>query len=442
MTTNVFVIGLDGFNLEQLKTIRNPAEYAFHGLIPYDEIVNPQSYPLEKLLADARNELKTFDGRIDAIIGHWDFPTTSLLPILRREFGLPSPTLESVLLCESKYWARLKLAEVVSECTPGFCGFDPFTDDPLATIDLEYPFWIKPAVAYSSYLGFRIEDAAQFQQALEAIRENIGRFAEPFDFITGFAENPENLPATGNGSTCVAEAIISGHLCTLEGYVFNGEAVVYGVLDSIRGSNQVSFVSYEYPSQLPEGIQERMANAAARILHHIGLDNTPFNIEFFWDPERDKVWLLEINPRISKSHCPIFQMTAGASHHEVAIDVALGRRPDFPRREGAFPMAGKFMPRTYADTRVTRVPTEVDVEVVRRLYPEMLFHPAVEEGMWLSELPSQDSYSFELADIFIGGHSHEELHEKFREVMRLLNFEFSEVVPTNWGNPLPPILGP
>ncbi|HKJ77313.1 MAG TPA: ATP-grasp domain-containing protein [Gammaproteobacteria bacterium] len=441
MTTNVFVIGLDEFNLEQLKTIRNPDEYAFHGLIPYDEIVNPESYPLGKMLDDARKELKTFDGSIDAIIGHWDFPTTSLLPILRREFGLPSPTLESVLLCESKYWARIKQEEVCSESTPQFQGFDPFSDDPLATLELEYPFWIKPTVAYSSYLGFRIENAEQFEQALTAIRENIGRFAEPFDYITGFAEHRDRLPAEGSGSTCIAEGIMTGHLCTLEGYVFDGEMVVYGVLDSIRGSNQVSFVSYEYPSQLPEGIQERMANCAERILHHIGLDGTPFNMEFFWDPELDKVWLLEINPRISKSHCPIFQMTAGASHHEVAVDVALGRRPDFPRREGAFPVAGKFMPRTYADARVTRAPSEVDVEVIRRLYPELLYHPAVEEGMWLSELPSQDSYSFELADIFIGAHSHEELHEKFREVMRLLNFQFSEVVPTNWGNPLPPVIG-
>jgi hypothetical protein len=432
MPKNVFVIGLDDVNLEQLKTVRNPAGYEFHGLVPYDMIVNPPSYPMEEIMAVARGELDAFPGSVDAVIGHWDFPTTSMLPILRRERGLRSPTLESVLYCESKYWSRIAHRASVPECTPAFQGVDPFSDDPWQQLELDPPFWIKPTVAFSSYLGFRIETREQFEQAITAIRENIGRFSEPFDWVVGLAENRGALPPDGSGSTCVAEAIISGSLCTLEGYVLDGEVVVYGVLDSLRGSNQVSFLSYQLPSQLPEGVQNRMVDCAERVLKHIDLDNSPFNMEFFWNPETDQVWLLEINPRISKSHCPIFQMTAGSSHHEVAIDVALGRRPDFPRNEGRFPMAGKFMPRTYHDAVVTRVPPPEDVETVRRRFPELIFEAHVSEGMRLSDLPSQDSYSFEIADLFIGAGDEAELHAKYREVMAMLNFQFSEVVANNF----------
>jgi hypothetical protein len=432
MPTNVFVIGLDEINLEQLRTVRNPAEYAFHGLVPYETIVNPPAYPMEEIMAVARRELEAFPGSVDAIIGHWDFPTTSMLPILRRERGLRTPSLESVLYCESKYWGRLAQREAVPECTPAFQGVDPFAADPWAALELEPPFWIKPTVAFSSYLGFRIETREQFEQAIAAIRENIGRFAEPFDWVTGQALDRAALPSDGDGSTCVAEAIIAGHLCTLEGYVFEGEVVVYGILDSLRGSNQVSFLSYQMPSRLPEGVQNRMVGYAERVLGHIHLDDSPFNMEFFWDPETDQVWLLEINPRISKSHCPIFQMTAGASHHEVAIDVALGRRPEFPRKEGRFPMAGKFMPRTYHDAVVTRVPTPEDVDTVRRRFPELIFEAHVTEGMRLSDLPSQDSYSFEIADLFIGADDEADLHAKYREVMAMLNFQFSDVVANNF----------
>jgi len=432
MTKHVFVIGLDDFNLRELETVHNASEYQFHGLVDYDTMVNPRSYPMAEIMAEARRTLEAAPS-VDAIIGHWDFPTTSMLPILRREWGLPTPSLESVLYCESKYWSRIAHEQAVPECTPPFQGLDPYSDDPVADLRMDYPFWLKPTTAFSSYLGFRIEGEQQFRDAMATIRENIHVFAEPFDYIMNECQHRDRLPADGSGATVLAEGLIGGSLCTLEGYVHGGEVVTYAVIDSLRGSNNVSFLSYQYPSQLPEGIQNRMKSHADKILRHIDLDHTPFNMEFFWDPLTDRIWLLEINPRISKSHCPIFQMATGASHHEVAIDIALGRRPDFPRPEGRFPMAAKFMPRVYGDAKVTRVPSEAEIEAIHRHYPELIVHVYVEEGMWLSELRGQDMYSYEIADLFIGAADEPELHAKFRETMQLLDFQFSEVLPTNYG---------
>ncbi|MDZ7809469.1 MAG: hypothetical protein U5L11_04080 [Arhodomonas sp.] len=53
--------------------------------------------------------------------------------------------------------------------------------------------------------------------------------------------------------------------------------------------------------------------------------------------------------------------------------------------------------------------------------------------MQLSELRGQDSYSFEIADVFLGAQSHEELHTKFRDITQVLDYQFSEVVATNYG---------
>jgi len=431
MPRHIHVIGLDDVYLDELRSIRNASDYEFHALVPYAMIVNPPSYPMDKIMATARDELDNA-AAVDAIIGHWDFPTTSMLPILRREHGLPTSRLESVLLCENKYWARLATRAAAPECTPAFQHVDPFVDEPWRQVTLDLPFWLKPTVAFSSYLGFHIDSEKAFREAVDRIRNGIGRFAEPFDYIMGYVEERDALPDAGSGGTCVAEAIISGELCTLEGFVQGGETVVYGVLDSLRGPNNVSFFSYQMPSHLPAAIQERMIEYAGRVVRHIGLDDTPFNMEFFWNREADRVWLLEINPRISKSHCPIFRMTAGASHHEVAVDVSMGRRPDFPRFDGPFPMAAKFMPRTYQDARVVRVPGQRDIDRLRRRFPELLVDPHVTEGMQLSDLPNQDSYSFEIADVFLGGESEEELYGKFREVMRCLDFQFSETVDTNY----------
>jgi len=427
----IFVIGLGYFHLQQLKTVRDSDQYAFHPLIDYDTIILPERYDIPAILDEARQTLAQAP-RVDAIIGHWDFPTTSLLPVLRREYGLPTPSLESILLCENKYWNRLACEAAVPECTPAFQGIDPYAEDPLATLKLPYPFWLKPAVAFSSMLGFRVEDDDQFRAAIDAIARGIPVFSEPFRAFTERVDHPERLPGTGSGATALAEGIIQGRLCTLEGYVFNGEVVTYAILDSLRGSNQVSFISYQYPSSLPVPVQERMKGYARRLLEHIGLNQTPFNMEFFWDEDVDKIWLLEVNPRISKSHCPIFEVATGTSHHEVAIDISLGRRPRFPRPEGRFPMAAKFMPRVYGDARVLRVPDAEQIRALQRTHPELSIHVQVTEGTQLSELRGQDSYSYEIAELFIGGEDEQHLHDKFRNIMRQLDFRFSEPLETNY----------
>lgn len=431
MPKHIFVIGLDEFNRAELETIHNASEYAFHGLIDYETIVNPLSYDMEAIMAQARLTLKAAPA-VDAIIGHWDYPTTTILPILRRECGLPTPTLESVLYCDNKYWNRIAGQQAVPQCTPAFQGLDPYSDNAADTVTMEYPFWLKPTTSFSSYLSYQINDESQLHEALATIRERIHIFAEPFTYIMQYCENRSALPAQGNGATCLAEGIIGGELCTLEGYVHNGEVVTYAIIDSVRGSNQVSFVSYQYPSMLPERVQRRMKVCAEKILAHVGLDQTPFNIEFFWNREHDKIWLLEINPRISKSHCPIFELATGASHHEVAIDIALCRRPRFPLPEGDFPMAAKFMARVYGDATVTRVPSQEDIAALQERYPELIVKPCVEEGMKLSELRGQDSFSFEIANLFFGGRNNDELHRKFREIMQRLDFRFSEALSKNY----------
>ena len=58
------------------------------------------------------------------------------------------------------------------------------------------------------------------------------------------------------------------------------------------------------------------------------------------------------------------------------------------------------------------------------------FCPSIEivppEGVWLSELLGQDSYSYEIADIHVGGATEAELTEKYERCVELLPFEFDD----------------
>ena len=97
MTKQVFVVGLDDFNRDLLQALPEAAGIAFHALYSAERVRGGDSYPVRQLLHDARERLRQFPGRVDGVVGYWDFPVSTYLPIIRREAGLPGPYLETVL---------------------------------------------------------------------------------------------------------------------------------------------------------------------------------------------------------------------------------------------------------------------------------------------------------------------------------------------------------
>jgi len=422
---NIFVVGLEPFNLELLRTIRGGEDYAFHPLLSHREVTRPVGgYPsFDRLLGEARQQLDAHRGSIDGIIGYWDFPTTGIVPLLRHELGLPTATPEAVARCEHKYWSRLLQAQVVPELIPRFQVIDPFSAQPLDSLELEFPFWIKPVKAHSSFLGFRVHNVNELRECLEQTRKHVGRIARTFNEFMAHIETPAEI-ALVDGYHCIAEEIIShGRQCTLEGYVFDGEVEIYGAVDSFRsGRHRSCFSRYQYPSTLPLRVRRRMIDATRRVMSHLAYDGAAFNIEFYWNPRDDAIRLLEINSRISKSHAPLFLIVDGVTNQQVPVDLVLGRRPDMPYRAGGHRLAAKFMLRIHEDAIVERSPGEADLRALVERYPEARVRVLAPCGTRLAHMAFQDSYSFEIAELFLGADSQRELLAKGRAAERMLDF--------------------
>jgi hypothetical protein len=427
MKRNVFVLGLDAFNRAKLEALSLPEPCTFHNLLQPEDVDEPEEYDLRELMARAEAELAAFPGSVDAVVGYIDIPVGVMLPILCANFGLRSPSLKSVLKCQHKYWSRLIQAEVIPEHIPRFTSFDPFDPRALERIDFFYPFWIKPVKSGGSHLGFRINRPEDFHRALPLIRQAIPRLAEPYNQLMEYSDLPPAV-AKVDAYHFLAESILTGRQCTLEGYVHNGEVHVYGMVDSIRHRNRTTFFRYQYPSSLPRRVHRKMVEVAGKVLRHIGLDHSPFNVEFFWRPRDDTVWLLEINTRISQSHAPLFEKVDGASNHLVMVETALGRRPELPRGQGAYRCAAKFYLRSFVDRVVTRVPDEKEIAALRAEIPGLEVLPTVAAGTRLSTLPEQDSYSYSMAYLFLGGENQADLLRKYRHCLERLRFE-AEPVP-------------
>lgn len=423
---NVFLLGLDDFNRPEVDSLQGGADVQIHSLLDAEEVTRPENGRLdfEAMRQKAEARLDSFHGSVDGIASHWDFPSSSLVGVLRNSRGLPGPSNEAICRCEHKYWSRLEQKRAVPDVVPPFAAVDPFSDDPFETLDIDYPFWIKPIKSHSSHLGFKIHNAEELSGHLPEIREKIGLFGDPFEQYLRYVDMPEDIQHI-NGHWCIAEGIISaGRQCTLEGYVHDGRTTIYGIVDSSRsGRHQSSFSSYQYPSDIPVDVQRQMMEAADTVLKRFDYNGAPFNMEFYWDPDTGRIRLLEVNARISKSHCPLFRLVDGVSHHQVMVDLALGRKPDFPHRQGSFAVAGKFMVRVFKDGTVTRLPGTEDIRQVQALFPEARVHPLTTEGTRLRHLHYQDSYSFELADIFLGAGSESELLEKYERCLEMLPFE-------------------
>ncbi|MEJ2456309.1 MAG: D-alanine--D-alanine ligase [Candidatus Thiodiazotropha sp.] len=425
-TYNIFVVGLDDVHLAQLKALPDAENYRFHALYTHAELKQQDHFPVAMLLDEGIDRLKACPEQIDAVVGYWDFPVSTLLPLLREAIGLPTTSLESVLKCEHKYWSRVLQREVIPEYIPPFAAVDPFAEDVLVRPPLPFPFWLKPVKSLLSHLGFRVEDHDALRRAIREVRAGISRYAVPFNRILQYAKLPPEIMKV-DGHYCIAEAIISeGRQCTLEGYVWRGDVVVYGVVDSLRdGPAGSSFSRYQYPSTLPVTVIDRMRDICRRFMRHIGYRDAPFNIEFYWDERNDRIWLLEINTRISKSHAPLFYMVDGCYHHKIMLDLALQRAPELPHRQGAFACAAKFMLRRFEDAFVTRVPSAEEIRRLEGDHPGVTIQIEVEEGMRLSSLRDQDSYSYEVAVIFVGAHSEAELEAIYGRVVERLPLEFS-----------------
>lgn len=346
------------------------------------------------------------------------------MPVLNQKLNLKGPSISSVLKCEHKYLSRVYQKECVSKSIPKFQAFNPKNPRIQNEIEVPFPLWIKPVRSSSSYLGFYVKDKKSLNDCIRTIQSEIDTFANLFNDLVEIADIKGELNGVG-GECCIAEEIISNGLqVTQEGYTHNGKVEVYGTIDSLRYDKEHNscFRAYRYPSVIPAEVIDEITDLTKSVVAHFDYDNGPFNIEYFWDPETGNIRLLEINSRISKSHCLLFELVDGSSNQQVMIQTALGVKPQMPYRKGGHQYAIKYMLRYFKEGTVTRIPTDEEIAVLQKQFPDLHVHHEVKVGDNLKDLRFQDSYSYELASIFLGGKSPEDLEEKLAAICANLNY--------------------
>ncbi|MBP3193016.1 ATP-grasp domain-containing protein [Natronogracilivirga saccharolytica] len=425
---NLFVIGLNEFNRARLEGLQHADEYEFHELLSYEEVTEQDEYPVIDLLQKAENIIAGFQGTVDGIIGYMDFPVSTMVPVLCERFGLRSASVNAFIKCEHKYWSRVEQQQSIPDHIPRFCLFDPFSDNPADEITLAYPFWIKPVKSFGSHLGFMIRNKSDLDEAIPVIREQVVRISRPFDRLLDYLQPamPDHVREV-KAHYFLAEELIGGLQCTLEGCMHDGELHVHGIVDSIRYPGRSAFFRYQYPSVLPQRIRREMTRICKTFLNHITFNNSAFNMEFFWNRRMNKIYMLEVNTRIAQHHSELFQKVDGVSNHQVPVDLASGRIPAIPDGKGRHKLAAACFYREFRDAFVEQVPGDRELERIRNSVPGTIIQVDVSPGMYLSDLPEQDSYSYICALIYLGADNRKELLSRYNLCLGELSFRMSPV---------------
>ena len=104
-----------------------------------------------------------------------------------------------------------------------------------------------------------------------------------------------------------------------------------------------------------------MADVADRLVRGLGVRQAQFNIEFFWDRGRDRIWVMR-STRVSATSSPTSTRTSTARTATTCSSISPSVAPRPSKRCRAYKFASSFVLRTFQGKTLTAVPTQGEVE--------------------------------------------------------------------------------
>ncbi len=356
---------------------------------------------------------------LDGVTSAVGYPGMSAVSIIASKLGLPGPSPESIMSCEHKYYSRVYQNLLVPEATPDFHLIDPAIS---ATHDsgIAYPSFLKPV---KSCMSKNSNIVSSNEELLQLIKVSLlpNQFIDPFnDMVRAYTHFDQH-------ATCLLhEELLSGDQVSMEGYVFDHEVHVMGVIDAVMFPGTRSFSRWQYPSRLNQSVLERMENIAKRFFAGIGYDNALFNMELFYNRETDEIGIIEINPKIASQFPNLFLKVDGFSSYKTMLEVALGKRPTIAQRQGKYAVAANCVLRTFSDQIVHSIPDQKQIESVVTRFEDSVVQIYATPGQKLSELV-QDTESYRYGLVDLGASDQCELEDNFEICKQMLPFEFVPV---------------
>jgi biotin carboxylase len=167
-----------------------------------------------------------------------------------------------------------------------------------------------------------------------------------------------------------------------------------------------------------------MRDVTRRVVARLGLGDGLFNVEMMWDEERDRVSIIEINPRMCGQFGDLYLAVDGTSTFEVALDLATGAAPRFTRGGGRMACAASHPLRVFEPVEVLRSPGEAEVRAIEERHPGALIWNECTTGERIGEFLAEDGASHRYGVINLGGSDPIDREDRFEEIRTELGWRF------------------
>lgn len=339
--------------------------------------------------------------------------------LLTAKLGLPGTPLKALLTAQHKFLARQIHQRALPDHVPPFCGFR-YDADIARAVTIDYPIFVKPVKAAFSVLAKRCADEAALREHLRfRLWEKIiiKRLTWPFRRVS-----KKHLDCEIDADCFIAEGCVDGALqVCVDGYAHGGKVNILGTVDSVMYPGTSAFMRFEYPSRLHADVVARLEHVARRAVEAIDFTHGLFNVELFYQPKSGRITIIEINPRMAGQFSDLYERVDGKSLWSLELDLALGRTPLFPYREGRFGSAASFVFREFGDAVKQAPPVEQQGWLAANYPDAKLFLDLKHSTSRARETKWLGNYRYAL--IHLGGRDHDDMMARFDDVCQHVSFD-------------------
>src|SRR5690606_18107045 len=222
---------------------------------------------------------RRYRGRVDAVVSNNEQFGALIAAVVAERLGLPGNDPAAVCRAHHKLLARQIQDSVAPEASMPAAALPMALDDPrvrdpavladaLAAAGIGLPAFVKPVKATFSVLARTVRSPEELARHLDfgpferlVIRKLVAPFAR-------LAERYVTMPC--DPTRMIVEEPVDAHQVSVDGYVFDGEVHVIGIVDEWMYAGERGgarhFLRFGYPSVLPAAVRERIAELTGSVL--------------------------------------------------------------------------------------------------------------------------------------------------------------------------------
>jgi hypothetical protein len=356
---------------------------------------------------------------VDGILGADDFISCLYASEASRKLGLKGARTNLELTFQHKFFSRELQKSIVPDYVPHFGLLD--LKNPPA-----FPFFVKPIRGGASMMAARINSMAEFEKYKNVPWLRWFMYKRLLKMFGKIAFDVAGLPVVNSPS--VFEDVVEGIQCTVEGVVYNGQHEILGVVDSVMyPGSKISFERFNFPSKLPNEVQQEMIQVSKKLMTESGFDFGFYNIEFFYDSKKNEIKIIEVNPRMAFQFTDLYEKVLGFNTFDLFLKMTAGENIDLnhliKNANAKYKYATSFVQRIFQDGFVSRAPSKEEIAAVESEFKDVRVLLQASQGKNLSSDIFQDIESFRLMTVNVGANSEARLAEVYQDIQSRVKFQ-------------------